>query len=176
MANPPNHLKAWRQFCGQTLVEAAARAHCTASTLSKLENGRLRITDGWLHRLAEAYSRSPAALLGPPGQHADSATPPGGAIDPEDAAAMSRLWQSLPPRFRPHLLAIIAAAGNGDVEQLAFLDADIHASDIALALDINLTASQRLHLIGRGLAQRAEREAAGDRQAVVVEQGIPENY
>jgi|GEM_PF-5778822 len=172
MANPPNHLKAWRQFCGQTLIEAAQRARCTASTLSKLENGRLRLTDGWLHRLGEAYSRSPAALLSPPGQLADAAA----STDLEDAAAMARLWQSLPARFRPHLLAIIEAAANGDGEQQAFLDADIHASDIAAALDINLTATQRLHLIGRGLSQRADREAAGDRQAVIVEQGIPENY
>lgn len=175
MSTPPNHLKLWRQFCNLTLTEAADRISCTASALSKLENGRLRVTDRWLHRLATAYGRSPAALLSPPGQHADIQIVPG-ETSAEDSAAMAKLWQAVPARFRPHLLAVMEGAATGDTEQRAFLDADIHAHEVAATLDIGLNAVQRAHLIERSLKQQAEQQATRDRPGVVVEQGLPENY
>lgn len=175
MSTPPNYLKRWRQFCNLTLTEAAERAGCTASAVSKLENGRLRLTDHWLHRLAAAYNRTPAALLAAPGQNADSHVVPG-TTDVEDAAAVAKLWQAMAPRFRRHLLKIMEATATGDAEQQAFLDADIHAHEIAATIDIHLNSAQRLHLIERSLKQRQEEEAHRGRPGVVVEQGLPENY
>ncbi|MBP6819337.1 helix-turn-helix transcriptional regulator [Ferrovibrio sp. MS7] len=175
MQTPPNYLKAWRLYSKLTLTEAAERADCTPSALSKLENSRLRVTDKWLHRLAAVYGRSPAALLSAPGLGADTDLVPGN-IDPEDAAGVAKAWARLSPSHRTHLLGIIEAVATGDREEQAFLDADIHARDIGSALGLQLKAVQRLHLIERALKQRAEREATAGRTGVVVEQGLPENY
>lgn len=175
MSTPPNYLKLWRQSSKLTLTEAAERIGCTASALSKLENSRLRLTDGWLHKLGAAYNRSPAALLSAPGQNAEIQIVPG-ETSPEDLAAMTKLWQAVPERFRPHLLAMMEGVATGDSEQQAFLEADIHAHDIAATIDISLNAAQRLHLIERSLKQKAEQQATRDRPGIVVEQGLPENY
>lgn len=61
-----NHLLAWRDRRGLTLQQVADQIGTDKTQISKLENGKRRLTEGWLIRLAKAYGCEPRDLLAAP--------------------------------------------------------------------------------------------------------------
>jgi transcriptional regulator with XRE-family HTH domain len=59
----PHHLRAWRQYRGKTLVQAAEYLHMTHASLSKIERGLVPYNQDLLERLAEFYMCDPADLI-----------------------------------------------------------------------------------------------------------------
>ena len=70
-----NRIRELRKARGLTMEALARQANTTASQINKLEKGERRLTDEWMHRLAEALDcnaaslmverRGPAGALGP---------------------------------------------------------------------------------------------------------------
>jgi phage repressor protein C with HTH and peptisase S24 domain len=58
-----NHIRELRKARGLTMDALARRANTTASQINKLEKGERRLTDEWMHRLAEALDCSAASLM-----------------------------------------------------------------------------------------------------------------
>jgi len=63
-----NHLLAWREHHGMTLQQVSDVIGADKAQISKLENGKRRLTEGWLLRLSQAYKCDPRDLLGPPAE------------------------------------------------------------------------------------------------------------
>lgn len=61
----PNRIKELREARGLTLDQVAEIANTTNQQVSMLENGRRRLTDNWMRRLAPAFGVGPSALMDP---------------------------------------------------------------------------------------------------------------
>lgn len=58
-----NRIRELRKARGLTMEALARQANTTASQINKLEKGERRLTDEWMHRLAEALDCNAASLM-----------------------------------------------------------------------------------------------------------------
>lgn len=61
--NPPNHLKAWREFRHMTQEQLAEAIETTAGVISLLETRQRALSPKWLLRLAPVLRTTPGHLL-----------------------------------------------------------------------------------------------------------------
>jgi transcriptional regulator with XRE-family HTH domain len=62
----PRYFREWRKHRQLTLEAAAERMGTTHATLSRIERGKTKYTEGTLLLMADAYGCEPADLLRPP--------------------------------------------------------------------------------------------------------------
>lgn len=65
---PGNYLKAWREHRGLTQQQLADKLDTDKAVISLLENGKRRLDDRWLQRLADVLDTSRGNLLDHPPQ------------------------------------------------------------------------------------------------------------
>lgn len=63
VADPTNHLRAWREFRGMTQEQLAVAVGTDKGVISLLETGARRLSDKWLRRLAPVLQTTPGHLL-----------------------------------------------------------------------------------------------------------------
>jgi transcriptional regulator with XRE-family HTH domain len=84
-----NRINELRTRAGLTLHQLAARANSDASTISKLERGKTRLTTHWMERLARALNVSPLELVSDTGVDLRTEGPPGPDVSPAQAEPVS---------------------------------------------------------------------------------------
>lgn len=92
-SNPPNHLRAWREFREMTQEQLAEKAGTTKGVISLIESGDRGLTHKWATRLAPYLGTRPGYLL-------DNA--------PEDLPTeFLDLWRDIPDEAKPQARQIL---------------------------------------------------------------------
>jgi len=68
-----NHLSDWRKFRGLKQEQLAEAAGTTKATISRIEAGKVGLSQKWLETLAPLLDTTPAGLLTPPAAASESA-------------------------------------------------------------------------------------------------------
>src|SRR5215510_13779994 len=90
---PLHYLREWREFRKMTQEQLAGAIGTNASVISLLEDGKRRLSDKWLTRLAPALKTSRGSIL----DH-----------DPETVAtSILEVWNSIPESAKPQALDIL---------------------------------------------------------------------
>ena len=90
---PAHYLREWREHRKMTQEQLAGAIGTNASVISLLEDGKRRLSDKWLTRLAPALRTSRGAILD---------------YDPETVAtSILEVWNSIPESAKPQALDIL---------------------------------------------------------------------
>lgn len=77
-----NRIEHFRRLRGLSMDDLADLTNTTASTISKLEKGRMQLTQEWMLRLSQALDVAPGDLIGSPyngfSDNAEPYSPPPG--------------------------------------------------------------------------------------------------
>jgi transcriptional regulator with XRE-family HTH domain len=106
---PTQYLRAWREFRGLTQEQAAERAECSKSTVSRLEDGSVPYSQGKLEALAHAYGCDPVDLL----------SPPPNLVATEATSELAAYIMSIDRRDHARLLKVIKAVLSADKDEAA---------------------------------------------------------
>jgi transcriptional regulator with XRE-family HTH domain len=90
---PAHFLREWREHRKMTQEALAAAVDTNASVISLLEDGKRRLSDKWLGRLAPALKTSRGAILD---------------YDPNSVStSILEIWENIPDSSKPQVLDIL---------------------------------------------------------------------